>query len=710
MLCRTPKTDQSLTGWSKIWTAAPVAPAATGPAALRSLGLVAALGLGWLSGAFGQAVLPEFAVPGWEAEMALLNRMHALHQATAFSDCTLWDRWLPHASLWTGPIPRQRYRDSLLRRRMDSEGYVSMQQHRGMAHSEGWPFPAWQQSTGVGFHFSLQGEGWAVQNFQMSPLTETVGWELEGCEVVGLDPERGLHLRLTQPEVRVTTPPIGCGTIVAPFVRIEWAVSQWPDVATAHLTWRLEGETQWQEDRQIEFAPERRDGQGSYVNIPTYRHPAHAGILDRYRIQIRENVGSELWLKSFITAIDTRHPITNANYLRACLDYLDWTGDLPFLRANLARMRVALAYLIREFQLREHHHVIVPWVGHDGRSGIRYDGQGRKSLRPGLGVGNNYWDLLPFGGHDAMATLYAYDALTRMERLEATLATGPTWIAGEATEQANAPADHAAAWVPPPPEYSAAELAELALWLRTDFQSRFWDADVERFVGWIDLQGQSYDYGFTFLNLEAIAYGLASDHQARRILAWLDGERLIAEDTSQGPDLYRWRFGPRATTRRNIDTYVWAWSAPESIPWGGQVQDGGAVFGFSYYDLMARLRTRGPDDAWRRLSAILDWYAEVEQAGGYRSYYQLPGRGTLQGGGTAGGLGLDQEFFESVLVPQVMLYGFLGFQPTPDGYRLRPQLPAAWPSLTVSPIHFRHQVLAITAYADGTTEIKVLSE
>jgi len=44
----------------------------------------------------------------------------------------------------------------------------------------------------------------------------------------------------------------------------------------------------------------------------------------------------------------------------------------------------------------------------------------------------------------------------------------------------------------------------------------------------------------------------------------------------------------------------------------------------------------------------------------------------MQGGNVAGGLGLDREFFESILVPQVMIYGFLGLHPTSDGFRLNP--------------------------------------
>jgi hypothetical protein len=251
-----------------------------------------------------------------------------------------------------------------------------------------------------------------------------------------------------------------------------------------------------------------------------------------------------------------------------------------------------------------------------------------------------------------------------------------------------------------------AEITTLAEEVKRDFQQRFWNGSTERFLGWIDSQGQAYDFGFTFLNLEAIYLGLPSDGQTKRIFDWLDGRREVTEDTSRGTDIYHWRFAPRTTTRRNIDTYVWPWTSPESIPWGGQIQDGGAVLGFSYHDIMARLKSNGPDDAWKRLSEITTWFREVRSEGGYRAYYAKSGRGTLQGGGTAGGLGLDQEFLESVLLPQVMLYGFLGFKPTPDGYELHPRLPKEWPSLTINRIHFRESMLDITAHADGKISVK----
>ncbi len=95
-------------------------------------------------------------------------------------------------------------------------------------------------------------------------------------------------------------------------------------------------------------------------------------------------------------------------------------------------------------------------------------------------------------------------------------------------------------------------------------------------------------------NMEAIYYDFATPEHARSIMSWLDGDRIVAGDTSTGKDIYHWRFAPRCTTKRNVEFYFWAWSGPETIPWGGQVQDGGAVLGFSYHDMMARLAIARP--------------------------------------------------------------------------------------------------------------------
>ncbi len=643
-----------------------------------------------LLGAVHATAVPTFEVPGQEEEMRTLEAMRALHavRSPGYALCTLWDRWMPHAMLWQDEASAKGYRGSLLHKRIDHEGYVAMQQHRGMAHGAGWPFPAWQQSTGKGFHFSTHHEAWAVQIFKLQPLTDASGFAIGGAEVIGIDPEHGLRLKATEEVVTVATPPFRCGTVVAPFARIEWSALGLAADRTPTVSWRYDGEPGWDESRSAPFPPRADLTRTDFAHVPLYRQRGYGGLLAGLRLRFPAAKGAEIRIKSVITAVDTRHPITNASYLEGCADYFAWTGDAEFLRQNLARMRQALAWSLKEFQVRELGRVRVRWVGHDGRSGLARGPDGKTHPRIGLGVGNNYWDLLPFGGDDALATLYQWQAVRRMAEIE-------SWVAARKEDALPAP----------PAGLGAEDLRKIADDIRDRGGKFFWDEARGRFIGWRDLTGASHDWGFTFLNEEAVSYGFATAPQARAIMDWIDGRRTVEGDTSQGADVFRWRFGPRATTRRNVEDYVWAWSRPDSIPWGGQVQDGGAVFGFSYYDLMARLRTNGPDDAWRRLKEINAWFRETQAEGGYRAYYAKPGRGTMQGGGTAGGLGLDHEFFESALVPTFLVHGFLGLKAGPDGLRAEPRLPKGWPSLTVRRVRFRGENYDVTGRADGTSEI-----
>jgi hypothetical protein len=425
----------------------------------------------------------------------------------------------------------------------------------------------------------------------------------------------------------------------------------------------------------------------TYTMVPVYRHPEWKGVITRLRIGFGNPApGARIALQAAFTNYDTRQDINNQNFVRGSITYFRWTGDVNFLRENLSRMRLAMRYLMTELGGLREKCITVPWVGHEGRPGYTVRADGTKEMHYGSGIGNNYWDLLPMGYRDAYATIQYYDALNQMAEMERDIARHPEW---------NLPSG--------PLRLRTEDLARHAREVKAFSAKLFWNSATRRFTAGPDIDGKSYDYGFVFLNLEAMYYGFATPAQARDILSWLSGKRIVPGDTSQGADIYHWRFGPRATTRRNVEYYFWAWSGPEKIPWGGQVQDGGAVLGFSLFDLMSRLRWLGPDDCWKRLQELTAWYTEVQEAGGPRAYYKDGARGTLQGGGTAGGLGIDQEFFESILVPQIVTDGFLGLRPTVDGLRLDPRLPKAWPSLGVTGIHWHDMVFDIEAAAGRVT-------
>ncbi len=647
---------------------------------------------------------PRFVVPGHEREMTLLRELFWLHYQPAGPLIPLWDEWMPKSTLWPARgegdqlrAMRVRWASALAGRGINAEGYVHTHQHDGSAHAEGWPFPLWMQAGGIGWHFAPIG----VPGYE-SPLTKPEGWKLSGARggaLVG----KGWPIEITAPGAWIEPPPMAVDARVAPWLRLNWW-AEGLERADCYVEWTTKENPKFSADRRTRFSPASAAGETLAIlpmggnqgktdlargetrtMIPVYRLPGWKGTITGLRIAFGNAGPGRVVIKSFHTACDSRHNINNPNFIRGCHDYFFWSGDVAFLRGQMPRVRAAMHFTMREFDTRRRKCVYTTWPGHEGRSGLRYV-DGKKVIVPGDGIGSNYWDLLPFGGEDALATIYYYDALGDLADLEAEVAAHPQWNIATGPEA-----------------FDPADLRRHAREVKDYGTKRFWNEKTGRF-GTVDLDGQMHDYGFTFLNNEAVYHDFATPEQARAIHAWLCGRRTIESDTAKGDDIYRWRFAPRATTRRNIDYYFWAWSSPESIPWGYQVQDGGAVLGFAYHDLMARLKTAGPDDAWQRLSRILAWFDEVQTAGGYREYYKDPSRGTMQGGNVPGGLGLDKEFFESILVPQVMLYGFLGFQPTATGCTIAPHLPSDWKELRITRIHLHNRVLDVRV-SEGTIEI-----
>ena len=104
-----------------------------------------------------------------------------------------------------------------------------------------------------------------------------------------------------------------------------------------------------------------------------------------------------------------------------------------------------------------------------------------------------------------------------------------------------------------------------------------------------------------------------------------------------------------------------------------QLQNGGAAIAWSYYDLVARAKVLGADNAYERLQEIQSWYEKVKaQAGAgydfYSGYYDAleaeSGKGlyVLQQSPTAGPIGLDAEFIESVILIKAIPEAFFGME------------------------------------------------
>jgi hypothetical protein len=646
---------------------------------------------------------PRFQVPGSETRMEALRQMFWLHflpdglewnEWLAGEDgfpqypllpsgpkATLWDEWLCALMLWPGVETdgvqqrmQERWRRSLLERPIDPEGYVATLQGVFYAHNLGWPFPCWSHgSGGWGWHFSFKGQAGELGTrngtaFRPPALCAPEGWSLQGAEDRGVD-EWGWNLILRQPDAAAETPEREIDAFQSPFLQIRWRA---PERALRDpcIEWTTDDQPQFSPKRRFYFEPPAGDGI-TFTMIPVYRHPLWKGSVRRIRICLHNaETDVPLLLQAFFTQYDTRHNINNLNYVRGCIHYFHWTRDLAFLRQNAARIRLALAGFLKEHHVREERTVLTDWIGHDGICRMETLPDGTRRPASGHGMPNNYWDILPFGHYDAYATVHLYDALNQMATLEREIREHPEW---------NIPCD--------PLALESEDLLTLAEQVRETGNRLYWNEATGRFHAGIDAEGRSHDYGFTALNLEAVHYGFASAEHAAEILRWIRGERLVEGDDSQGEDIYHWRFAPRVTTRRNRDYWYWTAYPPDDLPFGWSVQDGGAILGFSYYDLMARLRVCGAEDAWRRLEEILIWFEETQQTGGYAAYYASQ-KGALQGANVGGSLGIASEFFESVMVPQTILTGFLGFTPRGDGFLLHPRLPDGWSELTIDRIRW----------------------
>ncbi len=628
---------------------------------------------------------PRFKVPGYDKQMQAVRELYWLHYGRSGPMATLWDQWLVPPSVApavetdnSAASKIKAWDDVLSSRIIDKDGYVSVHQHASIAHPLGWPFPFWNQGTGgIGWHFSFKdtvGGGW-----RQDELSATDGWAVSGADDGGID-ENGWNLKLTAANAHITAPPHNTDTFNAPFLQLRWKANGLGS-AQPYVEWTTKAEPAFGPDRRFYFDPVDSTDHYVHTAVPVYKHPKWTGEITQMRIGFgNASPGAEVIIQAFFTQYDTRHDINGQCFIRGCVTYFEWTRDINFLRRNINRMRTALRYTMSEFDTLNRKYVYNTWVGHDGRSGIGFDKDGNRQVFSGHGIGDNYWDLLPFGNKDFYATMLYYNALHCMARVEQAIREHPEW---------NVPVSESA--------FDPAMLTKHAAEVKAVSNKLFWDAKSGRFIPGIDADEKTHDYGFTFLNLEAIYYDFATPEHAKTIMSWINGDRIVEGDTSQGKDIYHWRFAPRATVKRNVEFYFWVWSGPETIPWGGQVQDGGAVLGFSYHDIMARLAVLGPDNAWARLKEILAWFDEVQAAGGYRKYYDGSREGSLQGGGTAGGLGLDMEFSESVLVPTVMLDGFLGFRPLSDGFALDPKLPSDWPELAIDRIGHHGNVLTLRA-------------
>jgi hypothetical protein len=371
------------------------------------------------------------------------------------------------------------------------------------------------------------------------------------------------------------------------------------------------------------------------------------------------------------TKFDTRHSDTNAKFLMGCRLYAAWTGDTGFLKRQAERMRKAM-----EYQLAQMHGadglIIAPSKDVTGRH---------------RGCGDNYWDILPFGHLDAYVNAAWYGSLEAMAQIEEMLAD-----AGGVTTSM--------------PARSPEEYRRLREKARQAYNDTFWDEKAGRYIGCVDVDGKRHDYGFTFVNVEAMAYGLASEAQAKRIYHWME-----TEPTSTGKaDTYSaYVFAPRANTLHNpmwdpehgktekVPQEPWWFDGWRGTAYGtAQCQDGGAILYTSYFDLMARVKLMGADNAWGRWEAIVGrWRMPDHLVGGDPLFH-----GEHPQQINPGATGTDIPFPESGIVPCWLLYGVAGVEPTSRGLVIAPRLPKGMAWLEIRNVEYHGVTMTVRVTRD----------
>lgn len=448
----------------------------------------------------------------------------------------------------------------------------------------------------------------------------------------------------------------------------------------------------------------------SYFSM--YLHPDWVGkTVTAIGIEIEPALGETLHIRNgrmnyIHPDYDTRQSNGTYQWLLALGNYIAATGDVRFLQDMLPKARRAILFLTHVLGGENGLLDIGYFYGHDGTGYPEDKGQAGRS--PADGIGNGYWDILSTPAINLEANVYYYQALRTMANLErraeqAGITCGETFIRNRAVGEPNVP------YV-----YTAQALDGLASVVKTNIEKDiapvkgddgkwrnaggFYNPLTARFACGVrpnatGATASVIDNGYIMWNQEALAAGLGTARQRKRIMEWINGDRTVEGDDVTGDSIYLYEFGPRTSTKQNdLD---WSGFYDGTTVWEESVQNGGAVMCWSYYDLMSRLQIFGADDMYERFSEICKWYNKVVDAGGegnsfystyyngvynylrskpdnpdYRPYVQLPDGlpdnynpdafVLQQNTGTNGAVGLDAEFLESIMLIAAVPYGMFG--------------------------------------------------
>lgn len=566
---------------------------------------------------------------------------------------------------------------------------------------QGWVFPDYAELGTYGSEFSVSADGWTAAG---EPGVVSGGY-LKG-DFYG---NTGETFDLFSAETSFSAE-------LASFVEIRMILEDLSrdaglretDIADYAVVWQTQaGGSTWFEAKASSFASNPVTlGQYNKVRtyFPMYLHPDWSGTVTRVGVRIYPKEGESLDvscdLEYFRTMADTRQTTSSAKYILTLEEMTSYSGDLATLANNIGRARQAFLFQAYACKGAEGLVDLTYLPGHDSAQGI------------GHRIGNGYYDIYPPCNLNLEANMYFYlscVALAEMEQalLDAGIETEQTSVANYdpygVFDAENAGKGDIVY------DYTPETLLQLAETVKANVQrdcadGGFWNPETGRYAWGIydeDSLGEAgtpLDYGMVETNIRMVFHGLATEEQAQSVYSWLDGTRTVEGDTSTGSDIYFYEFAPRSTTRDNRYDYTSIYS---DARFSVKVQDGGSILYTSYYDVIARQKLLGSDASYERLSDISDWYHAVLDAGGtgtsfYRTYYMQKQMEdvenydyyTLQGGGSDGAMGLDNEFYESAMVYAILPQAYLGLDGAYSTLTLSPDLPEALSYIAMTNLRF----------------------
>ena len=445
---------------------------------------------------------------------------------------------------------------------------------------------------------------------------------------------------------------------------------------------------------------------------------------------------------------DTRQSNATYQWILALYNWAQYTNNVDNLVKLMPAARKATLFLTHALQGEKGLLDISYFYGHNG-VGVQKNANGSYTVDSANGVGNGYWDIVASPEKNLEANIYFYQALKAMAGLEKMVTDAGKTVSGTSTVYNRDLASKETVTY----NYTAETLLELAAKLKANIEKPvkverraeatasglyydnaggFWNPTTGRFVSGINERtGEIVDYGFVYWNEEAICAGIGTDEQQLSIMQWIDGDRRVAGDDSTGKDIYFYEFAPRFNTKDCTAQFSFCgYKIAESLikkydtTWPRQVQNGGADMCWAYYDIVARAKVLGADNALERLSGMQKWYEKVAKAADdagytgtrfYEAYYEaMEGDSEFQDGieglyklqraesNGPGTVGLDAEFIESVLPIRSIPDAIFGMQSTDyNGISFTNNLPVGLDWFQIDNMKFANCVYSLRATKNG---------